>query len=72
MFDPAGVLTRTWISNGSDLTSHRLQQWLRPIVGYDVATRLARMALHAHTRPPQDRMSVALVGSSGLEALRAS
>jgi hypothetical protein len=72
MFDSAGVLARTWISNGTDLTSRQLQQWLRPIVGYDMAARLARMALHVHTRPAQDRPLVALVDSSGLEALRAS
>lgn len=48
MFDSAGVLRRTWISNGAYLTIGHLQQWLRPIVGYEVARRLSRMALHAH------------------------
>jgi hypothetical protein len=72
MFDSAGVLNRTWIANGTDLTSRELQRWLRPIVGYDVAGRLARMALHAYTGPAQHGPVVALVDSSGLEARRAS
>jgi hypothetical protein len=72
MFDSTGVLRRTWISNGTDLTSRNLRRWLRPIVGHDVAGRLERMALHVHARRPPDRPVVALVDSSGLEALRAS
>ncbi len=54
MFDSSGVLCRTWISNGADLTSHDLHRWLRPIVGYEVAGRLVRMALHVHARPAGD------------------
>ncbi len=53
MFDSSGALRRTWISNGADLTSDALLRWLRPIVGYEVASRLVHMALHVHTRPAQ-------------------
>ncbi len=55
MFDSAGILRRTWISNGADLTAAHLQQWLRPIVGYEVARRLSRMALHAHRQATEGR-----------------
>ncbi|MGH9078713.1 MAG: hypothetical protein ACRDYE_01305 [Acidimicrobiales bacterium] len=72
MFDSLGTLHRTWISNGTDLTSRDLQQWLRPIVGYQTAARLVRMALHVHDRPAPDRRVVATAQPSGLMALRAS
>ncbi len=58
MFDSTGVLRRTWISNGAELTSHQLQRWLRPIVGYEVAARLVRMALDVQTRPAEDHRKV--------------
>jgi hypothetical protein len=61
MSDPTGMLRRTWISNGAELTSGDLHRWLRPIVGHEVAGRLVRMALHAQAGPgPEHGLAVAL------------
>ncbi len=72
MFDPAGALRRTWISDGVDLTHHALQRWLRPIVGYEVARRLARMALHARARAAEDRGDERIVRLNGSRVAKAS
>ncbi len=72
MFDPAGALRRTWISDGADLTLQGLQRWLRPIVGYEVAGRLARMALHAEARASEDRSDERIVHLNGSGVAKAS
>lgn len=72
MFDPSGHLRRTWISDGIELSLRGLQRWLRPIVGYEVAGRLARKALHAQGRALEDRSDMRIVRLNGSGVAKAS
>jgi hypothetical protein len=72
MFDTAGVLQRTWISDDVDLNAPDVQRWLRPIVGYQLAARLARMALARRARSGEDGDGTRVVRLSGRGAAKAS
>jgi hypothetical protein len=72
IFDETRALRRTWISDGLDLTVRDIHRWLRPIVGYELAGRLARMALDVKERSAEAGGTTPVVHLSGLGAARAS
>jgi hypothetical protein len=72
IFDETRALRRTWISDGLDLTLPDVYRWLRPIVGYELADGLARMALDARERAAEAGRTAQVVHLSGLGAARAS
>ena len=72
LFDTAGVLSRTWISDGLTLSLPDVQGWLRPIVGYQLAGRLARMALARQARSGDVDDGTRVVRLSGSGTAKAS
>lgn len=71
MVDQAGIVRRTWISDAVELSSAELRRWLRPVVGFEAAGRLARMALDARARAV-DGGGAQVVHLTGVPVTRAS